>query len=171
MLKFKIIKGKNQKESDSNNQLPLQEEKYPLDTQDTTILIITDICEQNTMGGISLVKRDLNTLKEDIRRLIPEGTFNQGYVWEGSTMYFTASHETPSTEKISRYFFRSLYEGLVEFGQQKGIGYIIVKLTPATYPSTKEIGLWPYVIQFLPQDLPGDFFYGILPLRGYLFEK
>ena len=72
---------------------------------------------------------------------------------------------------MALHFYRSLYEGLVAFGQQNEVGFVIVKLTAGTYPPTKELGSWPYIIEFLPQEFPDDHFYGILPLRGCFYEK
>lgn len=152
MFKFKIINRKN-----------------------PSVLIITDTIEQDIIGGISLVKRELSHLQEDIRRLIPTRAFYEGYVWECSTICCTypepSNFDSSSCKHLARQFYRNLYEGLVEFGQRTGVGFVIVKLTAEAYLPTKDLGMWPYIIQFLPTEFPDDFFYGILPLRGCFYEN
>lgn len=180
-FKFKITDKKTQNTNNPpvsvlfSNTHFLHEEEGALENKNIITLIITDAAEQDIIGGICLVQKELNQLQEDIRRLIPAGTPYRDYVWECSTICFTRpqnlSLNSGLSEHFARHFYRNLYEGLVEFGQQAGAGFIIVKLTAETYPPTKDLGLWPYIIQFLPKDVPDDFFYGLLPLRGCFYEK
>jgi len=178
-LKFKIINGKKHEISEKLNDEVikkihfLQDKRGLLEDQTTTILSIIDAGEQ-IIGGLSLVKRELRHLQEDIRRLIPTGTFYQGYVWECSTLCFAPPQDLIANWAPSEYFscnfYRRLYEGLVEFGKQKEVGFVVVKLTAEAYPPTKDLGKWPYIIQFLPREFPDDLFYGILPLRGCFYK-
>jgi len=181
MFKFKFIDQQTQNTNNPpvsvlpRNTHALHEEESALENKNITTLIITDAAEQDIIGGVSLVKKELNHLQEDIRGLIPAGTACRDYVWECSTICFTCppnlAFERSFSEQFARHFYHNLYEGLVEFGQQAGVGFVIVKLTAEAYPPTKDLGLWPYIIQFLPKDVPDDFFYGILPLRGCFYEK
>jgi len=181
MFKFKIVEGENQAggcphmESIFKQIDYLKEKKGNIKNPDITGLIITDARDQSIIGGTALVKRDLNQLQEEIRRLVPTGTFCRDYVWECSTISLLLSQNLNSDsstplEHFSRNFYRILYDGLVEFGEKKGVGFVIVKLTAEAYHPTKNFGLWPYIIQFLPREFPDDHFYGILPLRGYFCE-
>lgn len=177
MFKFKIIESAKQSASDplvnltSNKMNFLPEQLSPLENQDQITLIITDLMDQEIIGSISLIKQDLSHLQKDIRRLIPTGTFYRGYVWECSSIYFTHSQTLSSEFSPERNFYRSLYEGIVEFGQQQEVGFVVVKLTGDAYPPTKDLGSWPYIIEFLPDEFPEDHFYGILPLRGCFYEE
>lgn len=180
-LKFKFIEQNNSSARDplielmSNKTGFLQEEDSNLENQRITTLIVSDPEEQNIIGGISLIQRELDHLQEDIRGLIPTGTFNRNYVWECSNLGYSFSSDLSfdpfPSELFSRHFYQSLYEGLVEFGRQNEAGFVIVKLTAETYPPTIEIGAWPYIIEFFPQEFPDNHFYGILPLKGCFYEK
>lgn len=180
MFKFKFIKGKKHKATDPliilmHTPSPcLKENNNTLDTLDTTTLVIMDEKKHAIVGGAYLTKRALECLQEDIRPLLPMRTFDSPYVWECSNICFSPSHHLPLSPtppaNLFYHFYHCLYEGLVEFGKQKRIGFIVVKLGMETYHSTKEFGLWPYIIQLLPKALPDDFFYGILPLRGRFYE-
>lgn len=41
-----------------------------------------------------------------------------------------------------------------------------MRLTQETYEATKELGLWPYVVELKPEATLDGLFHGILPLRG-----
>lgn len=180
MFKFKFIKG--QKHTTNDLLIDLIHPSYPCfkenhddpETQDTMTLVIMDEKEQATVGGIHLTKREIEHLQEDVRWLIPTGTFDTPYVWEGSNICFAYSQnlsfQASSPENLFRDFYHRLYEGLVEFGKQKKVGFVVVKLTSEAYSPTKEFGLWPYIIQLLPKAFSDGFFYGILPLRGCFYE-
>lgn len=73
---------------------------------------------------------------------------------------------TPESEYHLQSFYRELYEGFVEFGRIKGIGFLIMKLSPKVYNSTKIYGLWPYVVELKPDNSLDGLFHGILPLTG-----
>lgn len=173
MLRFKIIDRETQKINESlikqifNIPSVPYRKKQDEEEQQIAHLVVTDALGQNVMGGTLLTKKNLRSLREDIRSFIPLARGHLGYVWECSTLCFNASlPKHPSSD-----FYHSLYEGLVEFGQQQGIQFLIMKLTADTYPPTKDIGLWPYIIQCFSKKPMGDFFYGILPLRGSFFEE
>ena len=143
MFKFKFIKGQRRK---TNNPLVdlmhyssscLKENNNSLENQDKTTLVIMDEKEQNIVGGTYLSKRELEHFQEDVRRLLPTGTFDPTYVWECYNICFSHSHHLPfqssSPENLLRNFYHRLYEGLVEFGKQKRIGFVVVKLNPEAY--------------------------------------
>ena len=48
----------------------------------------------------------------------------------------------------------------------KGVGFVIMKLTAEIYASSKEFGLWPYIVEIKAENL----FHGILPLEGSAYE-
>ena len=181
MFKFKFIKWNKKVDKKSliaplPIKAPFLQEGYKnLEKKAITSLIIVDSMEKSIVGGMSLVKRELNHLQEDLRRLIPTSTSHQDYVWECFDIFCIHSPDQrfdgSESEYLFRNFFHSIYEGLVEFGKQNETGFVIVKLTAEAYPATKNLGLWPYIIQFLPKDCLDNFFYGILPLKGRLYEQ
>ena len=178
MFKFKIIERKNlseyKQEQDINALNFLQEDNIVLKNSETSTLLITDAMEQDTIGRLALTQRELNHLQEEIRSLIPT-SIDQEYIWECSALSFPSPHElscsSSSCDQISRHFFHTLYEGIVAFGTQKDIGFVGVKFNAESYLPTKEFGLWPYVLEFHPDEFPENFFYGILPLKGNLYEE
>ncbi|MDZ4322495.1 MAG: hypothetical protein U1A05_00170, partial [Alphaproteobacteria bacterium] len=92
----------------------------------------------------------------------------QGFVWECSFSCFSKNRDQEA--KISvispQEFYRNLYNKLVEFGKKKEVGFVIMKLLPETYLSSKEWGAWPYVVELKPENSPDKLFHGILPLTG-----
>jgi hypothetical protein len=125
---------------------------------------------ESLKGGACLVRRRLNNIQEDVRELVTTLPL-QNYVWECSTVCLETpyGHSAPETSEL-RYsyhsFYRGLYEGFVEFGRIKGVGFLIMKLSPEVYDSTKEFGLWPYVVELKPDNSLDGLFHGILPLTG-----
>ena len=159
MLKFKIIYNKPDNQSLLSNEINvLQEQNVPLDEREMATILITDSTERETVGSLSLIKRKFDQLGEDISDFIPVA---QDEIWEGSHLNGISS---PC-------FYRTLFEGIAEFGGKKGLEFVVVKLTADAYPFTKEIGLWPYVLEFPPRESSDGYFYGVLPLRGAFYEE
>ncbi len=138
--------------------------------------IIAEERSKKNFGGACLLKKKLTDIQEDLGELVATLTVHNNTVWECSTIYF----ETPSThplsnsseaETFSQNFYRGLYEELVAFGANKKVSFIIMKLLPDVYVSTKKFGLWPYVVELKPQNSPDGLFHGILPLTGSQYES
>lgn len=143
---------------------------YLKEQSPTALTVITST--DDTVGGLFLIKKPLSQTIEQIRNLLP---LESGYIWECSILHFMHLPEffttLSSTEPFLRYFYHTLYEGLVEFAKQKQIGFVIIKLTADAYPPTQHLGLWPYIVQFLPKESSDPYFYGILPLKGKFYES
>ena len=95
--------------------------------------------------------------------------YEQG--WECSTIYFDGpssflSRHSEEVHLFMQDFYRKLYEGLVAFGVRKNIHFVIMKLLYDTYLATRDIGLWPYVVELKPPQSPDGLFHGVLPLVG-----
>lgn len=178
MLKFKVINWEKQNENISNlscNEKKFLEEHRGLrDNQTGSTILITDAKEHDIFGQISLIKRELNQLEGEVGNFIPTGLPYQNYIWECSTLELFPSPQRDFYFSLRKNFFlqfyRTLYEGIVAFSIQKEVNFVVVKLKTDVYPSTKDIGFWPYVVEFPPRE-SRDFFYGLLPLRGRLYEN
>ncbi|OJW50203.1 MAG: hypothetical protein BGO67_02435 [Alphaproteobacteria bacterium 41-28] len=125
---------------------------------------------ESLKGGACLVRRNLKNIQEDVRELVMTHPL-QNYVWECSTVCLELPQEQSVKETSElRYsyhsFYRGLYEGFVEFGKMKGVGFLIMKLSPEVYDATKEFGLWPYVVELKPDNSLDGLFHGVLPLTG-----
>lgn len=177
MLKFDIIESQHRKVKNKIIDLMtkkmklFEENEFFLNNQSESTFIITEHKNSGIIGGACLLKRKLNKVQEDIRELIPMIHFSDDYVWECANVHFEISSkhqdpESPGSDYLYRKFYRGLYERLVEFGREKGIRFIIMKLTPEDYTSTVKFGLWPYIVKFNPATSPDTLFYGILPLIG-----
>jgi hypothetical protein len=179
MFKFKIISGKelrqNAHERETNTSDFLQESRTVFKNDEISTLLVTDLAEQNTIGSLSLTQRGLTYLQEEVSSLVPTDTGDRGYLWECSDLRLPCfqkfSDRFSSSSHFFHHFFDTLYQGIVAFGLQNDVGFVGVKLTPDDYLSTKEFGFWPYVVELLPETDSEQFFYGILPLRGCLYEE
>ncbi|MBA3814203.1 MAG: hypothetical protein H0X26_06915 [Alphaproteobacteria bacterium] len=173
MFNFKLINwiknNKNTQNLRSDRINFLQEHGGALEEQETITLLIREATNQETIGSVAIVKRELNHLQEEIRSLIPTGTSYRDYVWECSVVRFPQDLNRYSSPP--EHFYRTLYEGIATFGAQEEVGFVLLKLTADTYPPTKELAVWPYIIEFHPRESSDEFFYGILPLRGSFYEK
>ncbi len=126
-------------------------------------------------GGACLVKKEIKHIHQDVRTLVANLALHQGHVWECSGVYLETSltYPTPDSPEFRFYsqaFYRELYEELVEFGKKNHIGFMIMKLGSEVYASTKEFGLWPYVVELKPKNASQGIFHGILPLTGSQYE-
>jgi hypothetical protein len=176
MLRFHIIESgkwtfKNQPIGlITKNMNCFQGLKILSEDQEDTIFIIAE-GREGLMGGACLVKRRFKDIQEDVRELVMTLP-PQNYVWECSAVYLEMPYELETSEL--QYFFQSFYRGLyeecVEFGKMKGVGFLIMKLPSEVYDSTKEFGLWPYVVELKPDHSLDRFFHGILPLTGSQHE-
>jgi hypothetical protein len=123
--------------------------------------------ENEFIGGALLLKKELYKIQEDVRELVGALPL-QGFVWECSFACLCKNED--QEERVGpislQEFYRGLYNKLVEFGKMKGIGFVIMKLLPETYLSSKEWGAWPYVVELKPENSPDKLFHGILPLAG-----
>ena len=177
MFKFKFIKGK----ANNHPLINLISPPYTCfkENDDTLekiyVLVLMNEKEQKVVGGACLTRKNLEALQEEIKCFLPMGVDHSSDFWECSTIYFPQSKLIPPQaslqENFLRHFYSYLYEGIVAFGKQRGIGFVVVKLTANTYSPTKKFGLWPYIIQLLPTTCPDDLFYGILPLKGSFYES
>lgn len=125
--------------------------------------IITKEEERGTAGGACLFKKDLKEIQGDVKDLIPNLPPSQTHVWECSGIFFdTLPVNAVENALLLHAFYRELYKELVAFGKMKRIGFVIMKLTAEIYLSSKEFGLWPYIVEIKSENL----FHGILPLEG-----
>lgn len=148
----------------------LQESKDSSKNQNNDVFIVGKGREEISLGGAYLQKRGLPDIQEDLREIVT-ALPPYDYVWECSDIYFEIPNRCPGSvepkwDYYSRSFYRGLYEEFIEFGKMKGISFIIMKLPHETYLSTKEFGLWPYVVELRPDSSPDGLFHGILPLTG-----
>ena len=181
MLKFTIIESqqqifKNQSIDVLTEKMKfLQGGQHALKNQQNVTFIITEGIKKEIIGGVCVLKSELKNIQEDIKELVATLAHSSGYVWECSSVYIETSAKYPllgtsEARDFSQDFYRGLYEGLVEFGKKKGAGFVIMKLAAEAYASTKEFGLWPYVVELKPENSPDGLFHGILPLTGSQYE-
>ena len=156
MFKFKFITGTKQ-----TNDLLKDQEKMTL--------VIIGKRKQDIVGQSDVIKKNLNSLPQEISDLLPTPEGENLTVWECSHI----SHNLPFSSSplpLSPYFYHHLYEGLVAFGKQQKVGFIVVKLSLEDYAKTKETGSWPYIIQLFPQQDSDTHVYGVLPRKGHFYE-
>jgi hypothetical protein len=153
MFKFKFFAGGRQINGSLKN-------------HDKITLVIMG--KRDCMGKGELVKKDLQSLQEEIRELLPVKEDQEFTVWECSHI----SHNLPvsSSSLDFSYFYHHLYEGLVAFGTQKKMGFIVVKLPLEEYRKTEEVGAWPYIIQLFSHPNSDSPVYGVLALKGRFYE-
>lgn len=177
MLKFDIIESEEDKYK--SNCLYLMMKGIDPSIFDSSIFselkdvsyILAEGMERAIVGGAVLIKKDLCNIQEDIRMLVTDIPLQKD-IWECSHIFSLKSEEEAVFNDELRYqFYRGLYEKLVEFGKGKGISFLIIKLTPEIYHSTKEEGRWPYVVELKPENSSDAFFHGILPLVGSQYES
>jgi len=181
MFKFTIIESqqhnfKNQPVDLIAKKLKLlQGKEGSLKSQNNIIFIIAEGFEKGIIGGACVLKKELKNIQEDIRELIRPMDIYHDYVWECSSVYLETSPKYPApgtaeAEHLSQSFYKELYEGLVLFGTKKGVGFVTMRLIADAYASTKEFGLWPYVVELRPESSPDGLFHGVLPLTGSEYE-
>lgn len=181
MLKFTVVEWKHQTFKNdlihfmAKKMKLLQGNNFSLRDQQNIIFIITEEVKKGIMGGACVLKNELVNIQEDVRELITTLAHNNGYVWECSRVYIETPSKhiplgTPESQHFYQAFYRGLYEGLVKFGKKKRVGFVVMKLTAEDYASTKEYGLWPYVVELRPENSPDGLFHGILPLIGSQYE-
>lgn len=172
MLKFDIIEPKEGNHKSKyikkieHNMNPSKEDPPEL----KNYIFVEELLEGREgefIGGVLLLKKELYKVQEDVRELVGALPL-QGFVWECSFSCFSKTRDQKMRiSTISpQEFYRGLYNKLVEFGKRKGIGFVIMKLLPETYLSSKEWGAWPYVVELKPENSPDKLFHGILPLTG-----
>jgi hypothetical protein len=126
------------------------------------------------LGGACLVKKNLIDIQDEVKELLTPPTFRQDYVWECSTIYVDVSRTYPRSshrpEELLRSFYQGLYAECVAFGRRQDTNFIIMKLLDEGYIATKELGLWPYVVEIKPKNSSDGLFHGILPLTGRLYN-
>jgi hypothetical protein len=138
-----------------------------------TYFIIGEEEKKIALGAASLHKIEIKNVQEDLRELITTSVFQRGYVWECSSVFlefFSSSPTHLEKTSLSRIFFQELYEVLVHFLIQQGENFIVMRLPPQAYTSSRDFGRWPYVVELKPEHSPDGNFYGILPLTGSQYE-
>jgi len=177
MFKFEIIESSQYKFTKLIMEKMdfFQKLNISLENRANTILIIAKTQNRKILGGARLLKKNLENIQEDVRELVTALTSHKGYVWECSRVYLELSsvHRIPNrSEKklILENFYQGLYEELVAFGAREKVSFVITRFLPEVYLSTKEFGLWPYVVELRPQNSPDGLFHGILPLTGSQYD-
>ncbi|MBI2707090.1 MAG: hypothetical protein HYX35_02075 [Proteobacteria bacterium] len=181
MLKFEIIESTQRIFKNKLIKLIIEKMKFfqgielSLKNRITPIFIIAEARGKKICGGACLLKKKITDIQEDLGELVTTLTVHNNTVWECSTIYFEPSSNYPllNTSEVDVFlqnFYRGLYEELVAFGSKKKVSFIIMKLLPDVYVSTKKFGLWPYVVELKPQNSPDGLFHGILPLAGSQYE-
>ncbi|HUX80388.1 MAG TPA: hypothetical protein VMW10_11710 [Alphaproteobacteria bacterium] len=150
-----------------------QEMKIFLNSREDSILILAEK-DEKLVGGAFLLKQELKNIQEDVRELVTTLSWHN-YIWECSMVCFENTDEqmslvTPESKYYSQSFYRGLYEGFVEFGRIREVGFLVMKLTPEAYESTKIFGFWPYVVELRPDHSFDGRFHGILPLTGSQYK-
>ena len=153
----------------------LQGNDRPLKEQNDIIFILIENIEKEIMGGACVLKKEFKNIQADVKEFITSLVLPKGDVWECSSVYLETSLQylppgRPEAASFSFGFYRELFEGIVKFGQKKGIGFVIMKLYPEVYAATKEFGLWPYVVELSPESSSDGLFHGVLPLIGSQYE-
>ena len=144
-------------------------------SQSNFIFMITEGGEKSIVRGAMLLKKALSHIHESVRDLVSTLPLHEGQVWECSRIFLETICEYSTSGscesmQFSQNFYKCLYEGFVEFGKKKGINFIIMKLPSRIYLLTKEVGLWPYVVELKPSKLSDSLFHGILPLTGSQYK-
>ncbi|EKE09966.1 MAG: hypothetical protein ACD_16C00099G0024 [uncultured bacterium] len=171
MLKFDIIESDEDKYKSNGLRLMMTyiDPSILSETKDISYILVEGM-KENVVGGAILIKKDLSNIQEDIRILVTDTPFQRN-IWECPYIFSRKSEEKGAfNDDFSHQFYRGLYEKLVEFGKRKGAGFLIMKLTPEIYRSTKEEGKWPYVVELKPENSQDALFHGILPLVGRQYE-
>jgi len=150
----------------------LQEKNIIFEEPKKATFIVTEGRELS--GGACLIQKEIKQIHSGIRSLVTNLIRHQDSVWECSGVYLETSstYPPPGTLEFHAYcqtFYRELYEEFVAFGKNKKICFIIMRLGSEVYTSTKEFGLWPYVVELKPET-SSHLFHGILPLTGGQYE-
>ncbi|MBX9785861.1 MAG: hypothetical protein K2Y08_00840 [Alphaproteobacteria bacterium] len=181
MLKFDIIEPKEGNHKSKyikkieHHMIFLKEDSIDVsELKNVNYILVEELLEGREaefIGSVLLLKKELYKIQEDVRELVGALPL-QGFVWECSFSYFSKNRdqETKTSVISAQEFYWGLYNKLVEFGKRKEIGFIIMKLLPETYLSSKEWGEWPYVVELKPENSPDKLFHGILPLTGSQYE-
>ncbi len=173
MFSFEIIESKKEIFENQHIDLITKKMKFFPDNQDDVMFILGE--EKKILrGGACLVKKRLKNIQEEVREFVAPLPLHS-YVWECSTICLETSYkdsvpETPELDYFFQGFYRGLYREFVEFGRMKGVGFLIMKLASEVYNSTKEWGLWPYVVELKPGNSPDGLFHGVLPLTGSQYK-
>ncbi len=178
MLKFDIIETKQKIDENQFSEKVKKRMGWVGDKNifqrdhNNSAFIIAKRKEGNVIGGACLFKKGLKNIQEDLSDLVTTLPL-QGHVWECPDIYLEPSYSSKKKESdnFSQIFYRGLYETFVEFGKIKKVGFLIIKLDAKIYVSTKEFGLWPYVVELKPKNSPDGLFYGILPLSGSQYQS
>ena len=163
MLKFDIIESEEDKNkvNRSNLMKNLTRSCFDFSFSKGVNYIFVEGPEIDFFGGAILIKKELYEIQEDIRLLVTDMPL-QGLIWECSQVFHPKALTKKAEEEGALYeFYRGLYEKLVEFGHRKGIGFIIMKLTPEIYCSTIKWGKWPYVVELKPENSHDPLFHGV----------
>lgn len=182
MFKFEIVESPQKIFKNHLRQGMIERMKFyqgielPLKSHLNPLFIIAEGPNKKMLGGACLHRKEICEIHEDLSDLLETLVLDNNYIWECSTVYLELTPhypvpDTPEGDLFSQDFYRGLYEELVNFGIKKKINFIIMKLNAQVYFSTKEIGLWPYVVEIKPQISADGLFHGILPLRGSQYDS
>lgn len=177
MFKFEIIES-IQKISKNRVMRAMKEKmtfsqgiEFSAKNKENQTFIIAEGQGKKIFGGAYLLKKKLNEIQEDLRELVTTLTSQNEHVWECSALYVEPSFQQslfilPHAEVCLQIFYRELYLEFVEFGLRNRVNFIIIKLAVDVYDLSKNIGLWPYVVELNPHVTSDGLFHGILPLTG-----
>lgn len=126
-------------------------------------LIVTNDATRGICGGALLLKQGPVALYKKIGKKMNTFAPPQGETWS-CTVYLHMEKRAFAAdfESFCKSFYHQLYEKLVEFGANKGTGYLCMMLEPGEYLCTEVMGLWPYVLEVRPQESLDGLFHGVL---------
>ena len=181
MFKFEIIESVQQ--NSRNRVIKAMKEKmtfsqrieFSSKNKVNQTFIIAESQGKKILGGAYFLKKNLDEIQEDLRDLVTTLTSQNGHVWECSALYVDPSLQQsffimPNAEVCLQTFYRDLYAKFVELGLKNRAHFIIMKLATEDYDLSKNIGLWPYIVELNPHTAVDGLFHGILPLTGSQYE-
>lgn len=181
MFKFEIIESVQQ--NSRNRVIKAMKEKmtfsqrieFSSKNKVNQTFILAESQSKKILGGAYLLKKNLDEIQEDLRDLVTTLTSQNEHVWECSALYIDPSVQQslfimPTAEICLQTFYRDLYTKFVELGLKNKVHFIIMKLVTEAYDLSKNIGLWPYIVELNPHTAADGLFHGILPLTGSQYE-
>ena len=181
MFKFEIIESIQQ--NSRNRVIKAMKEKmtfsqrieFSSKNKVNQTFILAENKSKKILGGAYLLKKNLNEIQEDLRDLVTTLTSQNEHVWECSALYVDPSVQQslfirPNAEVCLQIFYRDLYAKFVELGLKNRAPFVIMKLATEAYDLSKNIGLWPYIVELNPHTAVDGLFHGILPLTGSQHE-
>jgi hypothetical protein len=132
--------------------------------------ILTKNKDKGLCGGAMLLKKKLYEFPKEFVKNIAPFVLPQETVWK-CTVFLHFENDNPLSTSVEdelfcQSFYEELYEKLGEFGKKEEIGFLCMSLDPGEHLCTEEMGLWPYLLPFKPEESPDGLFYGVLPLTG-----